>query len=64
VLFPPLVTVGIFIIKRLKGTVTAIVKSVDSFQWEDAESADKLKAELAKNMDSDHKKIVRKLKHG
>jgi hypothetical protein len=62
VLFPPIVSVLFFLFKRASGTLKNVVGGIDD--WAKSNDAESLKEELSKKMDSQHKKLVGKLRHG
>lgn len=59
---PAIISVAFFIIKRLRGALSAMVSAVEEFKKDDPEHAPKLKQALASNLDQSHKVLVSKLR--
>jgi hypothetical protein len=64
VMFPPIITILGFLLKRANGCLRAITMSIDNYSSDSPTNANELKRELAKNMDSTHKQIIGKLQNG
>ena len=61
---PALITVFVFIFKRLKGCLSTIVKAIDEHTFTEPASAKLLKEKLSREMDKSHKKLVEGIRHG
>ena len=59
---PAIISVAFFIIKRLKGALTAMVSAIEDYKKDEPEKAQKLKQALATNLDQSHKRLVSKLR--
>ena len=59
---PAIISVAFFIIKRLKGALSAMVSAIEDYKKEEPENAPKLKQALATNLDQSHKRLVSKLR--
>jgi hypothetical protein len=60
---PALITVGVFVIKRLKSCLSTIVKAIDEHTFIEPASAKLLKEKLSREMDKSHKKLVEGIRH-